>query len=88
MDLKKLVKSDFRDIDNTGIDPTFEKLQHKSVIESLDSRCEALKKRNDMLKNENELLRSELQVLHASGTPLEDKFAYGRFLRVNFKRRI
>ena len=79
LDLKKLVKSDFRDIDNTGIDPTFERLQHKSVIESLDSRCEALKKRNDMLKNENDLLRSELQVLHAAGTPLEDKFAYGNY---------
>lgn len=47
------------------------------MIESLDSRCEALKKRNDMLKSENDLLRSELQVLHAAGTPLEDRFAYG-----------
>jgi cell division protein FtsB len=63
MDLKKLVKTDFRDMNNTDADQTYAELKHKSVIESLDARCEALKRRNNLMKSENELLRSELSVL-------------------------
>jgi hypothetical protein len=63
VDLKKLVKTDFRDLNSTEMDKTYMDLKHKSVIESLDARCETLKKKFNLMKSENELLRSELAVM-------------------------
>jgi chaperonin cofactor prefoldin len=65
-----LVKSDIKNHNQTEIDPIFTELKHRSVIESLDARCESLKKRNEMMKRENDLLRSELAVIQAAGSPL------------------
>jgi len=58
----------------SDVDQTYAELKHKSVIESLDARCESLKRKNGLMRSENELLRSELAVLQAAGTPLEDQF--------------
>lgn len=78
LDLKKLVKSDMKDLNSTDHDQTYLELKHRSVVESLDARCETLKKKYNLVKSENDLLRSELSVLQAAGTPLEDKFANGK----------
>ena len=58
-----MVKTDFRDLNSTEMDKTYMDLKHKSVIESLDARCETLKKKFNLMKSENELLRSELAVM-------------------------
>lgn len=82
-ELKRLIKSYFKD-KNKDSDPVYEELQHRSLIESLDARCETLKRRNNMYKNENELLRKELATLQSLGTPLQDKYANSKCIEFSY----